>query len=99
VIVAAGLGVSLPGHFFHGQPNGTVSHQVWAVIFKLAGAYMLAVTSWVLLMAWAAVLSAQTKGRDDRDDDAYVLAPVGSGPLRQDSVKLPLPESEDDLGR
>jgi len=41
--------------------------------------------------------------RDERrpktpDDDALVAAPVGSGPLQEDSVKLPLPESDNDAG-
>ena len=31
-------------------------------------------------------------------DDALVAAPVGSGPLGEDSVKLPLPESGNDAG-
>lgn len=56
VVVAALAGVLLPGHFFSGLPNGTVSHQVWAVTFKLAAAYVLAVGCWIILLAWAAVL-------------------------------------------
>lgn len=59
VSVAALTGVALPGRFFTAQPRGTVSHQVWAVILKVAGAYLLAVTSWVLVLAWAAVLLGQ----------------------------------------
>jgi hypothetical protein len=97
-LAAAFFGVSLPGHFFKGLPNGTVSHQVWAVTFKMAGAYLLPVASWVVLLAWAAVLMAQSKpGNDDRDGEAHVLVPVGSGPLRKDSVKLPLPDSGEDV--
>ena len=56
VAVAALLGVALPGHFFSASPSGTVSHQVWAVGIKLAGAYLLAITSWVLVLAWASVM-------------------------------------------
>jgi len=56
VVIAALAGVALPEHFFTGLPGGTVSHQVWAVMFKLAAAYVLAVGSWVLLLAWCAVL-------------------------------------------
>ncbi len=99
-VAAAFVGVSLPGHFFKGLPSGTVSHQVWVVIFKVAGAYLLPVAAWVVLLAWAAVLLAPRKPgyNEDRDDEANVLAPVGSGPLRADSVKLPLPESDDDAG-
>ena len=99
VIAAAFAGVSLPGHFFRGLPGGTVSHQVWTLVFKVAATYLLAVASWVVLLAWAAVLMARdTRGKEERDDEANVLAPVGSGPLRQDGVKLPLPESGDDVG-
>jgi len=98
-IAAAFVGVSLPGHFFRALPSGTVSHQVWAVVFKVAGAYLLPVASWVALLAWAAVLLAQPKqSKDDRDDEANVLAPIGSAPPRADNVKLPLPESGDDVG-
>jgi hypothetical protein len=56
VAVAALVGVALPVHFFSALPSGTVSHQVWAVGIKLAGAYLLAITSWVMVLAWAAVL-------------------------------------------
>lgn len=56
VVVAALAGVLFPSHFFAGLPNGTVSHQVWSVMFKLAAAYVLGVGCWVLLLAWAAVL-------------------------------------------
>jgi hypothetical protein len=38
------------------MPNGTVAHQVWAVMFKLAGAYVLGLGCWLLLLGWAAVL-------------------------------------------
>jgi hypothetical protein len=55
-IVMALVGVSLPAHLFTGIPHGSVAHQVWAVIFKVAGAYLMAVSSWTLLLAWAAVL-------------------------------------------
>ena len=56
VVVAALAGVLFPSHFFNGLPNGTVSHQVWAVTFKLAAAYVLGVGCWVLLLAWTAAL-------------------------------------------
>jgi hypothetical protein len=95
VLAAAFIGVSLPGHFFKGLPSGTVSHQVWTLVFKMSATYLLAVASWVVLLAWAAVLMGQR--RDERDDEANVLAPVGSGPLRHDAVKLPLPESGDNV--
>jgi hypothetical protein len=98
-VIAALVGVLLPSYFFNGVPHGTVSHQVWAVSLKLAGTYLLAIVCWVVLLAWAAVLLAHEE-RDSKapGDDALVAAPVGSGPLREDSVKLPLPESDNDAG-
>ncbi len=96
---AAWIGVSLPGHFFNGLPKGTVPHQVWTVLSKVAGTYLLAVASWVLLLAWAAVLMERAKpGANRSGDENEVPVPVGSGPLREDSVKLPLPESGDHAG-
>ena len=56
VVVAALAGVLFPSHFFGGLPNGTVSHQIWAVMFKLAAAYLLGVGCWTFLLAWAALL-------------------------------------------
>jgi len=67
VVPAALIGVALTGHFFTGEPHGTVAHQVWAVILKLAGAYLLAVASWVLLLVWAAVLIARPRRAADRE--------------------------------
>ena len=98
-VIAALVGVLAPSHFFSGEPHGSVSHQVWAVSLKLAGAYLLAIACWVALLAWASVLLAgDARGPLPPDDDAMVPVPVGSGPLREDSVKLPLPESGDDVG-
>lgn len=99
VILAAIACVVIPGHFFAGPPHGTVSHQVWAVILKLAGSYVLAVGSWVLLLGWGAVLFGRgAGGSDDGGDYTEVPVPVLSGPLREDSVRLPLPEGDDDAG-
>jgi hypothetical protein len=98
VIIAALVAVELPSHFFDGLPRGTVSHQVWAVMLKLTAAYLLAIISWVLLLAWCAVLLSLGPRAAENPDDSRVLAPIGSGPLGEDSVKLPLPESGDDSG-
>jgi len=98
-VIAALVAVLLPSYFFHGEPHGTVAHQVWAVSLKVAGAYLLAMVCWVLLLAWAAVLLTREEHRRKAPgDDALVAAPVGSGPLGEDSVKLPLPESDNDAG-
>ncbi len=100
VAAAAFVGVALPGHFFDGLPRGAVSHQVWAVIFKVSGAYLLAITAWTFLLAWAAVLMARIKPAEQYGgEEADALAPVGSGTLREDNAKLPLPESSDDSCR
>ncbi len=94
VIIATLVAVEWPNHFFTGEPHGTVSHQVWFVTLKLAGAYLLAVVCWVLLLAWCAVLlSRPERSKAQPDDDSLVPASVGPTPLGEDSVKLPLPES------
>lgn len=92
VILAALAAVEWPSHFYDAIPKGSVSHQVWTVLLKLAANYLLAITAWVLLLAWAAVLLSP---RPCPADDALVPAPVGSGPLDEDSVRLPLPETGD----
>jgi hypothetical protein len=98
-VIAALLGVLLPSYFFHGEPHGTVSHQITAAILKPVGAYLLAIASWVLLLAWGTVvLDRDAPAAAKPGDDALHLVPVGSGPLGEDSVKLPLPESGDDAG-
>jgi len=99
VVPAALVAVALTGRFFSGEPHGTVAHQVWAVILKLAGAYVLAVASWVLLLVWAAVLIERAqRGAKDTGDEVLVPAPVSSSPAGEDSIKLPLPEAGHDAG-
>ncbi len=99
VIIAALVAVEWPSHFFTGEPQGTVSHQVWSIMLKLAGVYLLAVVCWVLLLAWCAVLLSRPRpSKVEPADESLVPAPVGSAPLGEDSVKLPLPDSSDDSG-
>ena len=99
VVIASLLCVELPSRFFAGTPHGTVAHQVSAVILKLAGVYLLAVACWVLLLGWAAVLLQRSApAATDPGDDSLVPAPVHSGPLGKDSVRLPLPERGSDSG-
>ena len=95
VVLAALIGVALPVRFFAGEPQGTVAHQVWAVVLKLIGTYLLAVVCWVLLLAWAAVLLVRTQRSVNPSNDPIVPAPAHSGPLGQDSARLPLPERGD----
>ncbi|HVN94466.1 MAG TPA: hypothetical protein VMT38_12255 [Terracidiphilus sp.] len=99
VVIGSLVGVVVPGHFFTGIPNGTVSHQVWAVFFKLAGAYLLAVSCWILLLAWAAALMSRN-GPDEKEtqDESGAPVPLHSGPIRDENVKLPLPEAGGDAG-
>ncbi len=98
-VIAALVAVDWPGHFFTSEPQGTVSHQVWAIMLKLSGTYLMAVVCWVLLMAWCAVLLCRTRpNKVQLSDDSLVPAPVGSGPLGEDSVRLPLPKSGDNSG-
>jgi hypothetical protein len=56
VVLASFLAVWLPAKSFTETPHGSVTAQVWCVGLKLASAYLLAVTSWVLLLAWEATL-------------------------------------------
>ena len=96
VALAALIGVALPGRFFGGEPQGTVAHQVWAVVLKLVGTYLLGVICWVLLLAWAAALFVRTQRGAKASDDAIAAVPEESRASGEDSVGLPLPESGDD---
>jgi hypothetical protein len=82
VVFASLIGVWLPGHFFDKPPAGTVSAQVWNVAFKLAGVYLLAVGSWVLLLGWWATLFVQ-HGKPPAEE-ALVGVPVAAGPPRRE---------------
>lgn len=56
IILMALLGVFLPSHFFNAPPSGSVHAQEWHVGLKLAATYLLALSSWILTLAWLAVL-------------------------------------------
>ena len=77
VVLAALVGVVLPGNFFVGEPHGSVTAQVWAVGMKLTVAYLLAVCSWVLLLGWWATLSGR---QQPPAEEALVAVPVLAGP-------------------
>lgn len=79
IVIAALMGVALPGRFFAGLPTGTVSHQIWAVILKLVGAWLLAVTSWVLALAWGVVLLARVQQPAPDGLDQRLFACLWSG--------------------
>jgi hypothetical protein len=95
VVLASIAGVWLPSQFFNGPPKGTVSAQIWTLALKLAGAYLLAVVSWVLLLGWWATLFSPWK--KPPDDEALVAVPVLSGPPdRGLKAKADIPPTEDD---
>lgn len=79
VVVAALLGVLLPSFSYAGEPAGTVSHQVWRVILKLAIAYLFAVGSWVLLLAWLAVAFDRQPEPAETDLDNDLLIRLRAG--------------------
>jgi hypothetical protein len=93
VVLAALVGVWLSSQFFNAVPEGTVSAQVWTVSLKLAAAYLLAVGSWVLLLAWWAVLFS----RPDKPpiEEALVAVPVLSGPPDRELKAREQPPAED----
>ena len=93
VVLAALVSVWLPGRFFTGMPSGTVSAQIWHVTMKLAGAYLLVVGIWVLVLGWLAVLFGR---QQPPAEEVLAAVPVLAGPpedSKQASVKLDLPES------
>jgi hypothetical protein len=95
VILAAIAGVWLPGHLFDKLPSGTVSAQVWHVGLKLAAAYLLAVTSWIVLLAWWATLFAARK--QPPTEEVLVAVPVLAGPPedhRSATAEIPPPDLE-----
>jgi hypothetical protein len=93
VVFAALLGVWLPGHFFNALPKGSVIAQEWAVVWKLTATYMLAIGSWVLLLAWWATLFSK---RPSTPPTEAVLAPVRSGPPDNEvKAKAEVPPPDD----
>jgi hypothetical protein len=96
VVLASLVGVWLPSHFFDKPPGGTVSAQVWSVGLKLGGAYVLAVGSWVLLLAWWATLFVVRKRPPA--EEAWVAVPLRIGPKdRSRSAVVDIPPPDEDL--
>jgi len=93
IVLAALLGVWLPGNLFPSIPSGSVQAQVWHVGLKLAASYLLGVGSWVLVLGWLAVLF----GRQQQPlaEDALVPAAVLTGPGEKSaSAKVDVPPDE-----
>jgi hypothetical protein len=94
VVLASLAGVALPTLFFARIPAGSVSAQVWAVSLKLLGAYILAVGSWVLLLAWFATLFKSPA--KPPTEEALVAVPVLTGPPDRDlkaKAEIPPPDN------
>ncbi len=93
VVLAAIVGVEIPANFFAAKPNGTVSEQVWAVVLKLAVTYLLAVSSWVVLLAWVATLFGR---QHPPAEEASVAVPVLAGPPQsKQGATAEIPPSDD----
>jgi hypothetical protein len=97
VVLASLVAVWLPTKSFTELPHGTVSAQVWCVSLKLASAYLLAVTCWVLLLAWVAVLFGRQQ--PPPIEDAPAAIPVKAEPevgKREAMAEIP-PTDQDRL--
>ena len=92
VTLAALLGVLLPSRFFSGNPHGTVAAQEWSVGLKLTAAYLLAMTAWVLVLGWFAVLFP--KLAEPPREEALVAVPVLAGPPDKELLAKAIPEKE-----
>jgi hypothetical protein len=96
VVLASLAGVWLPSQFFNGAPKGTVSAQIWMLALKLAGAYILAVVSWVLLLGWWATLFSRRQ--KPPSEEALIAVPVLAGPPdRGLKAKADIPPTNDDI--
>lgn len=97
IVAAVIVGVAIPDLFLPDYGSGVDPRQTDIYRLRRALCYVLEWGSWVYLMGWYAVLLARKRpGPKSPGDDALVPAPVHSGPLREDSVKLPLPDSGGD---
>jgi hypothetical protein len=93
VILAALIGVLLTSRFFVGLPHGTVSAQVWMVVLKLAATYLLAVGTWVLLLAWVATLFSR---QNPPAEEALAAVPVLTGPPQgKQGAKVEIPPPDE----
>ncbi len=94
ILILALIGQAWPITFFDALPHGTVHAQVWRVVFKLLGAYLLAVLCWVFAIVWCTSL-IERRAQGASDADPALLSPRES---RSENAPLSLPESEHDVG-
>lgn len=94
VVVAALIAILPPSHLFNAMPTGSVAAQEWHVMLKIAACYVLAIGSWVLLLAWLATLFAGKQAPPKEEE--LVVVPVLSGPPNQShKAKADIPPDEE----
>lgn len=66
------LGKAWPGTFFDADPAGTVRAQVWHVVLKVTGAYVLGVLCWLVALVWSQTLVAgETEINAERSETLF----------------------------
>ncbi|HTX76464.1 MAG TPA: hypothetical protein VMD29_09685 [Terracidiphilus sp.] len=66
------LGEWWPQTWFTAEPHGAVRAQIWRVGLKLAAAYLLAITGWVKVLGWGAML-VNPRPRSRMDEPVLTL--------------------------
>lgn len=66
------IGEAWPRTWFETSPHGTVQAQIWRVGLKLAVAYLLAVTGWIKVLGWGAML-VNPRPRSRMDEPVLTL--------------------------
>jgi hypothetical protein len=94
LLVLALIGQAWPFTFFDTLPHGTVDAQVWRVVFKVLGAYLLAVLCWIFAIVWCLSLVARPE-QGGSGADSPLRFPRDS---RRENAPLSLSESEHDIG-
>jgi hypothetical protein len=95
VILAALAGVLLPAQFFASGPKGSVAAQEWAVGWKLTCTYLLAIGSWIVLLAWWATLSINP-AIPPSDDEEFAPVPALAGPPDKQLKARAFPPPDDE---
>ncbi|MFZ0396267.1 MAG: hypothetical protein WCF17_00140 [Terracidiphilus sp.] len=101
VVAWALIGEAWPQTWFNEEPHGTVHAQVWRVLLKVAGAYLLAVTGWNKVLAWSAML-VDPRPRTMLDEPYLRLGLTGAAtlpkiepPVAEESGAEPEPPPQD----
>ena len=110
VIAWALIGEAWPQTWFNADPHGTVHEQVWRVVLKLVGAYLLAVMGWNKVLGWSAMLvdpTPRTKlddsflrlGLSEAATPAKAFAPVVEEPANESATEPQPPPPDGIVGR